>query len=332
MKHDQSNTEGTADYPSISERNWESLSVSSVIFTIVCFLSMAIWLLEGGLDQGDLWKIQLFTPFGVALFAGVTYCTANWRSKITTRQADLSASQLRLSEQESKAKLLQEGAKLLGELERPSHVSAGISTLAILIMGNDEKFAIQAMNLVSDLIQREMGSNHNHTHREEAFLALKRGEEIGRQSDREIRFEASSSETRWEILHGVRRVLYIGGFFLGLDGAVDLICQNRNFYNVKFDVCNNITFESGFDTCEFSECHISTVRNFWSSREPKMYHKFDNCDFSRAIFDNAETLRWIRGRKNYFVDGYLPETASGDLVDWHQYFSVEKYSRMPIPF
>lgn len=332
IKHYRPETRKNNEYPGVSEGNWEALSVSAAIFTVISFAVAAIWLLEGGLEQGDLWKVQLFTPFGVALFAVVTYCTVNWRGKITTRQADLAASQLRLSERESKAKLLQEGAKLLGEVGKPSHVSAGISTLAILIMGDDEEFAVQAMNLIADLIQLEMGSSHNHTHRQEAFLTLKRGEEIGRQSDREIRFDASSSETRWEMLHGVKHALYTGGFFLGLDGKLDLAAQSRNFRNVKFDNCENITFRSEFDTCKFSDCHVSIVHNFWSSREPEMYHEFNDCDFSGALFDDAETLRWIRGENNYFVDGYSPNMASGDMVDWLQYFSVEKQSRIPILF
>ena len=331
MKNDHYKT-GNNEYPSISERNWESLSISIAIFTLVSFAIVAIWLLEGGLEQSDLWKIQLFTPFGVALFAGVTYCTANWRGKITTRQADLAANQLRLSERESKAKLLQEGAKLLGEVGKPSHVSAGISTLAILIMSDDEEFAIQAMNLIADLIQREMGSSHNHAHRDEAFLALKRGEEIGRQSDREIRFEASSSETRWEMLYGVKRVLYVGGFFLGLDGEIDLTSQKINFKNVKFDICDNIIFYYKFNTCEFNECHVSRVQNFWFSSDPEMYHEFNDCDFSGALFDGFEALRWVKGKNNYFTDGFPPSIASGELINWLQYFSVEENSRMPILF
>jgi hypothetical protein len=332
MEHYHSTTGRTTGYPNISEQNWETLSVSTAIFTLVIFSVVAIWLLEGGLEHGDLWKVQLFTPFGVALFAGVTYCTANWRGKITTRQADLAASQLRLAERESKAKLLQEGAKLLGEAGKPSHVSAGISTLAILIVGDDEEFATQAMNLVADLIQREMGSSHHHTHREEAFLALKRGYELGRQSDREIRFEATNSETRWRMLRGVKRALYIGGFFLGVDDELDLASYNTGFNRVKFDNCHNIKFNSEFDTCEFSECHVSIVRNFYSSREPEFYHEFNDCDFSDASFDDEEALRWVRGKNNYFVEGYSPSTVSGDPIDWLQYFSVEKQSRMPILF
>ncbi|MCP5939503.1 hypothetical protein NL351_26665, partial [Klebsiella pneumoniae] len=95
MKGDHSKTSRTEEYPTLSERNWETLSVSSAIFALLSFSIAAIWLFEEGLNQDDLWKVQLFTPFGVALFAVVTYCTANWRGKITTRQADLAASQLR---------------------------------------------------------------------------------------------------------------------------------------------------------------------------------------------------------------------------------------------
>lgn len=339
MKSDHSEARSNKDYPNVSERNWESLSVSAAIFTLVSFVAVAIWLLEGGVEQEDLWKVQLFTPFGVALFAGVTYCTANWRGKINTRQADLAASQLRLSEREGKAKLLQEGAKLLGEVGKPSHISAGISTLAILIMGDDEAFAIQAMNLIADLIQREMSDSHSHIHQAEAFLALKRGEEIGRKSDREIRFDASSSDTRWEMLYGVKSVLYVRGFFLGLNGEIDLNSNNIYFSNVRFEVCNNMIFSHKFSSCELNECDISEVQNFWSSGEPEMRHEFNDCDFSGALFDDSdevfnryEILRLIRGRDNYFVDGQPPHMVSGRAVDWPNYFSVEKYSRMSILF
>lgn len=332
MKDDHSRNHVNENYPNISEKRWESFSISAAIFTLVIFSFVALWIFDEGVNQDDIWKVQIFTPFGVALFAGVTYCTANWRGKITTRQADLAASQLRLSERESKAKLLQEGAKLLGETGKQSHVSAGISTLAVLIMGDDEEFAIQAMNLIADLIQREMGSTHDHPHQEEAFLALKRGEDIGRHSDREIRFNASNSETRWSILRGVKSVSYVGGFFLGIDGTIDLAAESKNFRKVKFDACQNITFNWKFDTCEFSECHISRVRDFWYLSEAEMGHDFNDCDFSDALFDDTETLRLIRGQNNYYVKGCAPRTISGDLIDWDQYFSIEEYSRMPILF
>lgn len=321
-----------SEFPSVSEGKWESLSVSSAIFTFVCFSAVAVWILEGGIEQGDVWKIQIFTPFGVALFAGVTYCTVNWRGKITTRQADLAASQLRLSERESKAKLLQEGAKLLGELGKPSHVSAGISTLAILILSDDEEFAVQAMNLVADLVQREMASSDDHVHREEAFLALKKGQEIGRQSDREIRFDANSSETRWKILYGVKNVLYVGGCFLGLNGKVDVIPYDMHFSGVKFDICENMIFGGLLSRCQFNECSISEVQNFWSSTEPEMEHEFNDCDFSGAVFESVETLRWICGNNNYFVYGNPPVIASGKSVEWKKYFDIEENSRMPILF
>lgn len=327
------------DYPRISEKNWETLSVSAAVFTFVSFVAAAIWLLEGGIEEGDLWKIQIFTPFGVALFAGVTYCTANWRGKINTRQADLAARQLRLSEQEGKAKLLQEGAKLLGEVGKPSHISAGISTLAILIMGDDDGFAVQAMNLIADLIQREMGNNHNHIHQVEAFLALKRGADIGRKSDREVRFDANNSDTRWEVLYGVKNALYVGGYFLGLGGEVDLVSENVYFSNVRFEVCNNMIFSHKFSNCKLKECDISVVQNFWSSDDPKMYHEFIDCDFSDAIFDDSDhlfnrydVLRLIRGRDNYFVDGQPPRLSSGRVVNWLDHFSAQPHSRMSILF
>ncbi|MDB5552524.1 MAG: hypothetical protein JWL86_2508 [Rhizobium sp.] len=334
MKTDDTNQHqrSVSDSPSISERQWETLSVTSAILTTIIFSIVALWLFEGGLERDDLWRVQLFTPFGVALFAGVTYCTVNWRGKITTRQADLAASQLRLSEREGKAKLLQEGAKLLGEVGKPSHVSAGISTLVILIAGDDDDFAIQAMNLIADFVQREMSNSHKHAHQKEAFLALKRGDDAGRQPDREIRFDADNTETRWQMLYGATRVIYVGGFFLGLDGEIDLKDRSKTFSDVTFEICDNIVFNSEFDTCTFSECYISGVRNFWSSREPEMYNSFKDCNFSEALFDNPETLRWIRGHNNYFVDGVQPRMASGDLVDWLKYFSVEKYTRVPILF
>lgn len=320
------------EYPSISEKNWEMLSVTSAIFTLLIFIVVAVWVFDGGVDKDDLWKVQLFTPFGVALFAVVTYCTANWRGKITTRQADLAASQLHLSERESKAKLLQEGAKLVGEIEKQSHVSAGISTLAVLVMGDDEEFAIQAMNLIADLVQREMGSTHEHTYQEEAFRALKRGASIGRYSDRGIRFKAVNSKIRWKLLHGVKNVTYVGGCFLGLDWKFGLADEKHNFRNVKFEACENVIFSAEFDTCKFNECHITRIRDFWTSREFEVYHEFIDCDFSNALFDDAETLRWIRGQNNYFVEGFSPDTISGEPIDWFKYFSVERHSRMPLLF
>lgn len=239
------------DWPQITENHWYALAITTAVLTAVAiaFAFGAIFL-DGFDGENDAKLAQALAPFGVALFAMVTFCTVAWRGSVNVRQADQ-------SEREGRAKLLQEGAKLLGELENPSHVSAGIATLEILVTGQDEKLAIQAMNLIADFIQSEMSSGQEHRFQEEAFSALSNGSKLGRFANRTIKFSnKSENQTEWKPLEGVKEVVYVGGSATdGLFG--DFYDRDRFKYKgVTIWLFEPINVTTRFSRCLFRYCTI----------------------------------------------------------------------------
>lgn len=114
ISKEQLGQKDTSDWPSITENQWYALAITSAIFTAIAIFAAFLWIFVDGFDgDPDLKKAQALAPFGVALFAVVTFCTASWRGSINSRQANQ-------AESEGRAKLLQEGAKLLSEHEKAS--------------------------------------------------------------------------------------------------------------------------------------------------------------------------------------------------------------------
>ncbi len=171
--------EGNPEYPNISEGHWYAIALSALIFTII-FVGIAFCVVFiGDYETDERLKItQTLSPFVISLFALVTFATVCWRAMITTRQADQAARQADQAEREGRVKLLQEGAKLLGESENVSHVAAGIATLELLVVGPDEKLAIQAMNLMADFIQANMADGEGHKFWGSAVGLLKTGNSL----------------------------------------------------------------------------------------------------------------------------------------------------------
>lgn len=306
------------DEPNITESQWRIYSITSAVLTCVAVLGAFACIFVDGFDPDvDLKLAQALSPFGVALFAIVTFCTACWRGSINVRQADQ-------AEREGRAKLLQEGAKLLGERENPSHVSAGIATLEILAVGSDARLATQAMNLIADYVQLEMRATHKHRFQEQAFAALKNGEAKGRTAERDILFDTDSnksSQELWKPIHGVRSVEYKGGSVeSGLFGDFE-DRREYKYKNVTLEFCD-LQLDVRFHECIFHYCAIIKIDGDFKYSVKKCI--FKQCDFTRCEFSNGFDLSSISGEKNYFRTGKPPTYRNGDLLDWRP-FLIEGY-------
>jgi hypothetical protein len=316
---DDADTNATSEWPSISEGDWYALAVTSAIFTLIAIAGAYGWIFGDGFDgDSDVKLAQALAPFGVALFAIVTFCATSWRGSINARQADL-------SEREGRTKLLQEGAKLLGERGNVSHVSAGIATLELLITGPDQRLAIQAMNLVADYVQAEMALSHAHSFRDEAFAALASGARLGREANRKVEFRSElngvtdEGTQSWYPLAGVRQVKYVGGWIeSGFDGTFE---DNLKFQysNVVIKFLDDIKLNYRFDRCHFRHCSFISINVPYDRLTLEDFFK---CNFSSCDFSRRGTIPDLRGGFNFYRLGTPPHTKQLSDVDWSTHFLV----------
>ncbi|WP_320202357.1 hypothetical protein [Agrobacterium rosae] len=314
----QASEKGTGDWPVITENHWYALAITSAIFTTLAILAAFLWIFFDGFDgETDLKKAQAVAPFGVALFALVTFCTVAWRGSVNVRQANQ-------AEREGRAKLLQEGAKLLGEAANPSHVSAGIATLEILITGPDEKLAIQAMNLVADFVQREMQGSHHHPFREEAFASLSSGASLGRRANRSLTFDCSKSELGgvWFNIDGVKWVSFKGGSIMG--GVLGGFEDRENYRYSDCDILMmDINLDSRFTKSKIKHCNIKSIDFMFYMKQ--YAPTVEGCDFSGAVFDkfNNDYFEMFSGSQNYYSRS-MPPTCKLDVApDWSSFLDVK---------
>lgn len=299
------------DWPQITENHWYALAITTAVLTAVAIVfAFGAIFIDGFDGDSDAKLAQALAPFGVALFAMVTFCTVAWRGSVNVRQADQ-------AEREGRAKLLQEGAKLLGESNNQSHVSAGIATLEILISGPDEKMAVQAMNLIADYVQREMAHDHDHYFQKEAFAALAVGERYGRIAQRSLKFSDEISgvlSNEWKSLLGVQEVKYVGGKIeSGFVG--DFKDSNRYRYEgVEILFMDDVEVSSRYRNCMFEYCDIKKI--IGRSIGAKSENKFKECDFSDCEFSRFEKIPDFRGGLNYYRGSRSPSVIDGEEPHW----------------
>ncbi|WP_421413515.1 hypothetical protein [Agrobacterium tumefaciens] len=317
MSSDKHQRKSTGDWPTIHENQWYAFAITSAIFTAIAICAAFFWVFGDGFDgEADLKKAQALAPFGVALFALVTFCTASWRGSINTRQADQ-------AEREGRAKLLQEGAKLLGQLDNPAHISAGIATLEILAVGGDERLAIQAMNLIADFVQAQMADSHDNQFREEAFSALANAAALGRVAKRSIRFKTDTGLTNWESLLGMRSVSYTGG---SIDGGFFGNFEDRKEYRyrgVKISGLERLIVDHRFEDCDFSYCDIKAYGSEWGP-SPSENLRFKNCNFSGCDFVEAKKAipDFRQGDNHLYKKMPTVDGKEATTIDWADHFKM----------
>ncbi|AKI01444.1 hypothetical protein IMCC20628_02748 [Hoeflea sp. IMCC20628] len=327
----QSDERGVGDWPAISENHWYTLAITSAIFTALAVLCSFLWIFADGFDpEKDVKSAQVLAPFGVALFALVTFCTAGWRGSINTRQANQ-------SENEGRAKLLQEGAKLLADVEKPAHVSAGIATLGVLISGPDKGYAFQGMSLLADFVEDRMSENHSNRHRSQISGAMRSGEQNGVNTGREISFDCTNYDpdnhydddyvTYWNFIPGFASIQYKSGIFdYDIHYEIDNL-DNVNFNNVEIRGWRPVNVDDRFYRCSFSNCDIGSVSSLIALRNHKEFEfSFENCDFSGCIIHVRELVEiGLKKQHNYYLRGRPPILLGFDEpIDWSKILLCEE--------
>jgi hypothetical protein len=302
------------DWSSISEQQWLTLSIVFAIFTAISFGFAFGWVFFSSPDALTMQqKSAALAPFGLAFFAIVSFFTVGWRGAISTRQ-------LNASENENRARLLQEGAKLLAD-DKATNINAGIATLEILITGEDEKFAVQAMNLLADYVQRNFVASHELPHADEAFAALSSGEKHGRKSTRTLKFKAVVADGSWKFVEGVESVSYQGGYFESRFGNVR-INEKKNcvFTGVMFRFVRDLSLDMRFYQCSYILCEIVRVEDDFISDHLVDPLKFDRCNFSECIFVDFKRIPDLREKDNHYVNDKLPTVLLDGVsvrCDWN---------------
>lgn len=309
------------EWPAITENEWYAFAIISAILTAIAVVGAYAWIFGDGFDpETDQKLAQTLAPFGVALFAVVTFCTACWRGSINTRQANQ-------SESEGRAKLLQEGAKLLGETGKDAHISAGITTLGVLVSGSDKGYARQAMDLLADFIEDHMSKNHANRHRPQISGVMRTGDRNGANTEREIVFDytdpgrddGDDEPTYWYYIPGFKMIHYQSGEF-----EKDVHYNLNDLKNVKFRHTQlvdwgPIDIDDRFYRCRFRRCDIASIETIISLLGANN-HKFafEACDFSGCEISDPGLLQAdLKEQGNYFVDGSPPIlVGSQRSVDW----------------
>lgn len=333
MASNRGDEKPVGDWPKITENHWYSLAITSAIFTAVAVLGAFLCIFWNGFDgENDREMAQALAPFGVALFALVTFCTASWRGSINTRQANQ-------AESEGRAKLLQEGAKLLSESGKASHVSAGVATLGVLVAGNDGVYAFQAMNLLADFVEDHMHRSHANRHRPEISGVMRSGDENGANTRREISFDCTSDDedprfddevTYWSFIPGFKTINYFGGKFDYDDHYKINELVGVNFRNVEIANWRPLIVDDRFYRCTFTMCDIVWISSLLSSiAHSDFKYAFNGCNFSGCeIADHNFINIDLKEGKNYYVAGEPPILlGSKEVIDWSEILICEERKR-----
>ncbi|MFS8120794.1 hypothetical protein QD336_00055 [Rhizobium sp. BR 250] len=324
MNERKNDTSRVQEWPTLAENHWYALAITSAILTGLAILTAFFFIFGNGFDgDDDLKMAQALAPFGVALFALVTFCTAGWRGSINTRQANQ-------SESEGRAKLLQEGAKFLAEGGKPAHVSAGIATLGVLVSGGDKDYGFQAMNLLADYIEDHMSSSHSHRHRPQISTVMTKGDENGLNTGRNISFSHESDEQTpdddevyWSFIPGFKLVSYYGGVF-DYDPNYELDdLYGVEFRNVEISNWRHVHLDHRFYRCRYTNCGIRSVDSLLTLNHGADFaYAFNDCDFSGCeIYDAQLLTKDLKKQRNYYLRQNPPALISGDQpADWEEIF------------
>lgn len=329
-------SEGPSDDP----RQWYNTAVGLAIFTGTVGFMAVLYVFWADTPRQSVLRAQIVAPVGVALFALVTFCTVVWRGLLNTQQLEQQAKQLEhqakqlehqarqleyqavqlqqqirqndASDDANLAKLLQEGAKLLGEKEKEAQILGGIVTLEMLIDEPKRKFSLQVMDLLADFYLRAYHNPNLNNARLAARRALAHGHRLGFQSKVRGVLEAKpDGHTIWEGVRGFGSIKYVGGSILN-----PLIRAHGDTYfwiqKVKAQHCE-FNGRQFIDDCEIKESKFREV-SFLSMINPGA---IIDCDFSNCKFGNIPEeylLKMKLDAGNFYITGSPPTHEK--FKDW----------------
>ncbi len=286
--------------PSEEQSPWFYAALGFAIITLFAMCFGFYIVLNGDGLQAKVQRSQMLAPFGIALFALVTFCTVVWRGKISARQLSQQARQLQhqadqlahqatqvaqqirqndANEEANLAKLLQEGAKLMADVKMQSQVLAGIATLEILISEPKKRFAVQAMDLLADYLANTYNDHKMERPVTAAIRALDHGVDLGVYSRVKIDFVIDRDST-WQYhigAPGLAACTYSGGT---VTRSSYILAKKSKaihvFNNVRLEGLD-IETRHRFKGCTFHLCNIATF-----SGDQIHDNTFISCNFTDA--------------------------------------------------
>lgn len=277
-----------SDWPSLKENHWFSISLSLVLIGLAFLIFFASWVFIAPNLSIAKNRIDVVTPFATVYLALVTFSTVAWRGLVGARQADQQKAQNDANEDANYAKLLQEGAKLLGDAEKHQDQIAGLATLEVVIQEPKRRFSEQALNVVANFyaflhrdISKEavFGYNTNST-ASLAHAVITKAVENGVRSTIRARFTAQTPDMRWPGICGYLHQTYSGGSLT--QKALDIIGSDK--FLVRKAVVHKGEFPpklGEFDACTFRRATVTRVSDMDAHFDN---HRFESCNFSGCYF------------------------------------------------
>ncbi len=312
---------------------WFKAAVAAAALTFFAVIIAILSILFGSSEANMATRADIVYKFALIGAGFITFLTVGWRGILATKQVEAQREQLdglskqiaaterqiAATEENNLAKLLQDGAKLIAEIEKTAHVEAGIATLVAVSLAPGPMFARQALNLLADFVQDHYRKPGSRKHVLAAISGLRDANFIeGRSSDRwlELSFEPNGMPVEHEIVLGVAHVTYVGGQITAM--TLDEAGPKYAFKNVSLDIGTVYLDGSrgaSAEKCRFYRCRIRTA-----ARHTLASSEFSHCDFSgcRFLLKQNQPFPDMRNGKNWY-DPERPPSANIELdFEWNE--------------
>lgn len=280
------------------EHTWFCLSKAVAIIAVVCGTVAFGWILSAGDEEKMLRRAEIATPLGMAFAAALTFTTVVWRGLVGEFQAREQKRANDQNDREYTAALLLDGAKLLDENKKPSHVAAGIAALEFVVSRPEAKFGNAAMNLLADFLSAHAKNPTGSDHSDAARRAMAKGAKASHRANRLLMVEIDETEFH-QFYTGFTEVVYRSGriddrAFSDHDSGQLTIMESVKVENQKINddlIC--------YFNCQISQCEIEKL-----DTSSMHQNDFISCDFSGARLINAEFETAISEHEmaNFFRD------------------------------
>jgi uncharacterized protein YjbI with pentapeptide repeats len=247
--------------------------------------------------------------------------------ELQTRQVEQQIRANDAGDQANLARLLQEGAKLLGEKEKEPQIIGGIVTLETLVM-DQTKFSVPAMNLLLDFIERSHATVNLQSAVLSAREVMARGAKKGVRSSFTANFRTNDAKYEWFGIRGAVRAEYWGGAiehygYSDIDG-------DGWFNDVSLSHCR-IKGPWSYVGCTFTNCDFSDME-----MPVAINCNYTGCLFSGTKFARDDMTTFHEG--NVYIDGNPPQgheskwrgivLPTNDVPDWKSGIAFLRFSQL----
>lgn len=309
-----------SDWPNMDPRWWMMAAVASTFGLAIpgaTFAAVAVF--SQKLPETAHEMVTVLVPFGTIILALITFFTVVWRGLLTDQQVKEQRRQNDAKDDEMLAKLLVDGAGLLGE-ENEAKQIAGVSALHTVATAPSGRYASNAMDILLAYWEKNYRPDGVTRAVRNAYAALAQAAQMGRRANTGINLiedTKTPNSFKWIAPPGAQFVHVKGGWFdkasfEGLDRKT-----NWTFAFVRFEECIIGSSNWSFYNCMFMGCAFSI---------PPLHimaaNHFGACNFSGAIIDASELEAYIhengslKEANNFFYEDNPPVCAA--KLDWPQ--------------